>query len=194
MERAARLIRQNPNIRAQEAAEALGYSEPKALRYHLNKEGFRNFSDFRGRVLSGHYQPPPPSAQEAVAPWPEVDDGLPVAVRISAAGEPHFDDATARALPSAQPPRLFGYRWIGAAYDAYLRPGALLVIRRDARAEAGELVLGTEPLEGLGLWRRYPLAAGILLVDPGNPHHHVLPPESARWHVMGRVVEVRALP
>jgi hypothetical protein len=193
VDRVARLIRANPAVRAQEAAEAVGYSEPKALRYWLNKEGFQNFSDFRRRVLSGEYQPPPPAAMEETRPWPEAAAPLPLAVRITAAGEPHFDLPDA-AMGVGAPPAVFGYRWAGAAYDPYLRPGALLVIDRAARPGAGDLVLGTERLEGLGLWRVYPLASGALLVDPGNPRRHLTPPDSGRWQVMGRVVEVRAAP
>jgi hypothetical protein len=194
VDRVARLIRKNPAIRAQEAAEALGYSEPKALRYWLNKEGFRNFSDFRGRVLSGEYVPPPLNAEEQILAWPAGDGGLPVALRITAAGEPRFDDATAATLPPDSVPATFAYRWGGAVYDHYLRPGALLVIDRLRTPLPGDLVLATEPYEGLGLWRIYPLADGQLLVDPGNPRRHLLPPGSDRWRLMGRVVEVRTAP
>jgi hypothetical protein len=195
VDKVARLIRRRPDIRAQEAAEALGYSEPKALRYWLNKEGFRNFSEFRSRVLSGAYMPAPLAAADPVQPWPDACAlDLPVALHITAAGEPRFEDPPGGAGSLGEAPPTFGYRWGGAAYDRYLRPGALLVIDRAAPPAAGDLVLGTEPLEGLGLWRLYPLAAGPLLVDPGNPRHHLGPPESVRWRLMGRVVEVRTAP
>lgn len=193
VDRVARLIRANPAIRAQEAAEAMGYSEPKALRYWLNKEGFRNFSDFRRRVLAGEYLPPPVAAADAVLPWPETAGALPLAVRITAAGEPCFEGTPDTTVAGAWP-TTFAYRWGGAAYDRYLRPGTLLVISRADPPAVGDLVLGTDRLEGLGLWRTYPLGSGMLLVDPGNPRRQLAPPDSARWQLMGRVVEIRAAP
>lgn len=189
----ARLIRHNPGIRAQEAADALGYSEPKALRYWLNKAGFRNFTDFRNRVLSGEYLPAP-SAAEPVRPWPSPPGRLPIAVRITAAGEPRFGNEDTGALTTRFGPTAFAYRWAGTTYDAYLRPGVLLVIDDTAAVAAGDLVLSNEPTEGPALWRMYRMGEGDLLVNPGNPRHVLTPPGSSRWQILGRVVEVLAAP
>lgn len=189
----ARLIRHNPSIRAQEAADALGYSEPKALRYWLNKGGFRNFTEFRSRVLSGDYVPVAVAA-EAVLPWPAPPGRLPVAIRITAAGEPRFGDEEAAPLAAGHGPKAFAYRWAGATYDAYLRPGVLLVIDDSVQIGEGDLVLSNEPTEGPALWRLYHFDQNRLLVDPGNPRRALGPPHSARWQLLGRVTEVLAAP
>jgi hypothetical protein len=194
VDKIARLIRKNPAIRAQQAAEALGYSEPKALRYWLNKSGFRNFSEFRARVLAGDYLPTPAAARERVMPWPEAPGRLPLAVRITAAGEPRFASEESAPLTARAAPGAFAYRWVGRAYDAYLRPGALLIVDSTAAVGDGDLVLSNEASEGPALWRLYPLVDGQLLVDPGDPRHVLAPPASARWQLLGRVVEVLAAP
>ncbi|MCL6595321.1 MAG: hypothetical protein K6V73_03825 [Firmicutes bacterium] len=193
VERLARLIRKNPAIRAQEAADALGYAEPKALRYWLNKAGFRNFTEFRNRVLAGEYVPRPAAAEEH-RPWPEMPGRLPLATRITAAGEPRFEGDAAAPVGVRAGPGAYAYRWSGTAYDAYLRPGSVLVVDAGARLLRGDLVLSSEPTEGIALWRLYPLDEGHLLVDPGNPRRALLPPESGRWRLLGRVVEVLAAP
>lgn len=190
----ARLIRAHPAIRAQEAADALGYSEPKALRYWLNKEGYRNFTEFRARVLAGEYVPPVRHAAETPPAWPATPGRLPLATQITAAGEPRFADETG-APPDVQTrPSAFAFRWSGAAYDQYLRPGALLVVDGSAPLGEGDLVLSNDPTEGPALWRQYTLSQGRLLVDPGNPRRTLGPPLSGRWHLLGRIVEVVASP
>lgn len=96
----ARMIRQNPTITAQMVADRLSYSEPKALRYQLNRIGYRNFSQFRTAVLEGAYVPPVGVAEEATAetaePLHPLPLDLPLALRITAAGEPLFGTPLAR--------------------------------------------------------------------------------------------------
>lgn len=225
------MLRQDPTITAQMIADRLSYSEPKALRYQLNRIGFRNFSEFRNAVLSGEYLPAP-QATAAEEPQPTTETvrsplplGLPVALRITTAGEPLFADPdrtdpalspARRGLPAFSPeplpvapplptaggdppaprwgPRAFGFVWRGESYDAYLRPGALLIIDPAAGSVSGELFLAVTPSSGLSLWRRYRTQDDWLWVHPSHPTLTVLPADLPHVRTVGPVVAILAHP
>ena len=211
---------------AQMVADRLSYSEPKALRYQLNRVGFRNFTEFRNAVLSGAYLPQASVAEDTTpSARPHADPALlalPLAVRITAAGEPLFGeperstppsrvrvsgpggeplaaetgatDRVARTLTSRWSRRAFCFVWRGESYDPYLRPGAVLIVDPAEGPAPGELILAVAPEAGLSLWRRYRVQDGWLLVHPSRAGVTVLPGDLPHIRPVGAVIDVLVSP
>jgi SOS-response transcriptional repressor LexA len=188
----ARLIRENPSIRAQEVADRLSYSEPKAIRYHLQRAGYQNFTQFKEAVLSGAYVPSP-MAREDPGPWPRLTVALPLAVRITTAGEPVFGSEAHHLPMTTLGPKAFALRWQGEGCDPYLRRGSLLLIDPAGAPQSGSLWLLLTDQEGLSLWRRYGESAP-LYVSATSPRTVLPEPEARHAKVVGRVMEIHVTP
>lgn len=197
----ARLLREDPTVTAQAVADKLSYSEPKALRYQLNRIGFKNFSEFRSAVLSGAYVPSSAAAEEELAAPHDMGTlplAIPVATRITTAGQPLFGESDASRQAAANAPalsgRAFAVAWRGETYDTYLRPGAYLIVDPAHGPRSGELWLAITPQHGLSLWRRYRVQDTWLLVHPVRPEVTVGPHDLAKVRHVGPVVWVVAPP
>ena len=75
--------------------------------------------------------------------------------------------------------------------DAGILEGDLVIVRRQERAENGEIVVAL--LEDEATVKRLYRCDGSVELHPENPEYPVLRPESHEVRLLGKVVEVRRL-
>jgi hypothetical protein len=157
VDKIAELIRTDPSITVKELARRLGYAEEKSVYYWINKRGFRGIRPFKRAVLTGQFR----TASSAREPAPRPGR-LPVAERLSAAGDPVF---TGETLPITldRGHGLFVWLYRGDAVDAF-RPGDYLVVGPLDLTQA-EWVLVARPPGGAALRRVVRAPGGPMLVD-----------------------------
>lgn len=145
LDRLAEMVRQNPAVTVHDAAQALGYAEPKSIYYWLHKARFRGFKEFKKAVLTGLY-PERMRRPSLVAPrvregrTPYSTDLLPLARGLGPDGGPIW--AGVSPLPRRHlSERAFALDWLSGEYFPFFMPGDHLAIDPEASLRAGDTVL-----------------------------------------------------
>src|SRR5579875_3765824 len=185
----ARAIMDNPSATGRQLAEALGYSEPKSIYYWLKKDGLSGVRDLRRKVFRGELGDQPFQAREP-SPAPEAGR-LPLAVSLTAAGEPVFG----------------GGEWTyptdsGRRFAIALKPEGWMVGRAErvvavvdpaAPVRPGDLVLTADPEGQPQIWRTANAGQVRVLVNLADPARVQPWPHGASGQVTrpaGRVVQI----
>ena len=135
LEKAARLIEENPFITVRELAQKLGYSEEKSIYYWLNKEGYSGIKDFKIYVLA--------RARGSVVRDIDVPYGtnrLPLVSRFSPDGVPERGPEL-RAHTPRPSSKAFAYMLGSGEYSPLLLPSDILIVDPEADLDPGCLVL-----------------------------------------------------
>lgn len=189
------LAGQPPTVR--EVQEAFGFRSVQSAREHLEAlvgEGRLDKEPGKARGYRlGEQGGLPLGGRQAVRPAPARL--IPLLGRVSAGPFALAVEDLEEYLP-IQPDRagadeeLFGLRVHGESMrDAGILPGDIVVVRRQPKADDGEIVVALVGEEATV--KRLRLRSGCVELHPENPSYPVMTPDPAELEVIGRVIEVR---